>query len=57
MHDGRLDTATVAEMLKALGDDDQALVFATGDKAGKGTQPVIRFISPAGESAKKGKRR
>ena len=42
--DASLDAATVAEMLKALGDDKQPSMFATADKDGRNMEPVIRFV-------------
>ncbi len=44
MYDGRLDAATVAQVLKTL-EGSQQMIFAKADKDGKHAQPIIRFVA------------
>ena len=44
MHDGRLDAATIARMLKGFG-VGKHVIFARGDKNGMNAKPVSRFIA------------
>jgi hypothetical protein len=44
MHDGRLDAATIARMLKGFG-EGKHIIFARGDKNGMNAKPVSRFIA------------